>query len=133
MYSFNIFIAPKPKAPDVKRKPSSIPIEEKKNFVWIEHHRDLVELSKEIPKTKLINVCDREADFFEMFDEQRKNLAVDMLIRAHHNRNIKKDPFKLFEAVRQTSKLSKISANYVNDPFRERNSGTSCRNTIFRY
>ena len=65
-------IAPKTKAADDKRKPSAIPIEEKKTCVWIEHHRDLVVLSKEMPQTQLINVCDREADFFELFDEQRK-------------------------------------------------------------
>lgn len=104
-------IAPKPKDSDDKRKPSSIPIEEKKSFLWIEHHRDLVELSREIPTTKLINVCDREADFFEMFDEQRKNPGVDMLIRAQHNRNIREEPFKLFEAVRQAPELSRISVS----------------------
>ena len=85
-----------------KRKPSAIPIEEKKTFVWIEHHRDLVELSKEMPQTRLIDVCDREADFFELFDEQRRNLGVDLLIRASHNRKIKQEPFKLFTAVRET-------------------------------
>jgi len=95
-------IAPKEKAANDKRKPSAIPIEEKKTFVWIEHHRDLVELSKEIPQTRLINVCDREADFFELLDEQRQNPSVDLLIRASHNRNIKQEPFKLFTAVRET-------------------------------
>ena len=101
-------IAPKAKDVNEKRKLSEIPIEEKKTFVWIEHHRDLVELSKEMPQTKLINVCDREADFFEMFDEQRKNPCVDLLIRARHNRNLGEEPFKLFEAVRQASVQSHV-------------------------
>ena len=94
-------IAPKAKDPEDKRSPSTIPIEEKKTFVWIEHHRDLVELSAQMPQTRLINVCDREADFFEMFDEQRKNPCVELLIRAKHDRTISEDPFKLFAAVRQ--------------------------------
>lgn len=94
-------LAPKPRAVEDKRKPSQIPIEEKKTFVWIEHHRDLVELSRKMPETRIVDVCDREADFFELFDEQRNNPGVDLLIRAKHNRNIKKEPFKLFEAVRQ--------------------------------
>ncbi len=115
-------IASNPKAPDDKRKPFSIPIEEKKNFIWIELYRDLVELAKEIPKTKLISVCDRAADFFEMFDEQRKNSGVDMLIRAHNNRNIKKDPFKLFEAVRQAPELSKISVSIPSQSVRPKKS-----------
>ncbi len=94
-------LAPRPKAADDKRKPSQIPIEEKKTFVWIEHHRDLVALARTLPQTRLVDVCDREADFFELFDEQRNNPGVDVLIRAQHNRNLKQAPFKLFEAVRQ--------------------------------
>ncbi|MGB5474179.1 MAG: IS4 family transposase [Gammaproteobacteria bacterium] len=94
-------LAPKPKSADDKRKPSQIPIEEKKTFVWIEHHRDLVALASTMPHTRLIDVCDREADFFELFDEQRNNPGVDVLIRAQHDRNVKEAPFKLFAAVRQ--------------------------------
>jgi len=101
-------LAPKAKSADDKRKPSQIPIEKKKTFVWIEHHRDLVELAGTMPQTKIIDVCDREADFFEFFDEQRKNPCVDTLIRAKHDRNIKEEPFKLFAAVRQAPIQSRI-------------------------
>jgi hypothetical protein len=94
-------LAPKPKSLEDKRKPSQIPIEEKKTFVWIEHHRDLVALASTMPQTRLIDVCDREADFYELFDEQRQHPAVDVLIRAQHDRKLKEDPFKLFAAVRQ--------------------------------
>ena len=94
-------LAPKPKSADDKRKPSQIQIEEKKTFVWIEHHRDLVALAGTMPQTRLVDVCDREADFFELFDEQRNNPGVDVLIRAQHDRNLKEAPFKLFAAVRQ--------------------------------
>ena len=94
-------LAPKSKSADDKRKPSQIPVEEKKTFVWIEHHRDLVALAATMPQTRLVDVCDREADFFELFDEQRTNPCVDVLIRAQHDRNLKQAPFKLFAAVRQ--------------------------------
>jgi len=94
-------LAPKPKSADDKRKPSQIPIEGKKTFVWIEHHRDLVALASTMPQTRLVDVCDREADFFELFDAQRNNPGVDVLIRAQHDRNLKEAPFKLFAAVRQ--------------------------------
>ena len=63
--------APMSKDPEDKRRSSEVPIEEKKTFVWIEHHRDLVELSKQMPHTRLIDVCDREGDFFELFDAPR--------------------------------------------------------------
>lgn len=101
-------IAPQARGADDNRKPSEIPIEEKKTYVWIEHHRDLVALSRQMPQTQLINVCDREADFFELFDEQRNNPGVDLLVRAQHNRNIKEEPFKLFDAVRQSTIQSRV-------------------------
>ncbi len=101
-------IAPETRSPDDPRKPSKRPIEEKKTFVWIEHHRDLVDLAATLPQTQLVNVCDREADFFELFDEQRQNPSVDLLIRAQHNRNLSEEPFKLFEAVRQCCIQSRV-------------------------
>jgi|TARA_B100000315_G_scaffold257885_1_gene308231 hypothetical protein len=96
------------KSTEEDRPAFEIPIEEKKTFIWIEHHRDLVELSGKIPHTRLIEVCDREADFFEMFDEQRQDPRVDLLIRAKHNRNIPEEPLKLFAAVRQGSVESRV-------------------------
>lgn len=115
-------IAPKAKDTDDERKASAIPIEEKKTFVWIEHHRDLVELAKEMPQTQLINVCDREADFFELFDEQRQNPCVDLLIRAKHNRKLKEEPVKLFEAVRQTSEQSRVRVTIPSESARPKKS-----------
>jgi hypothetical protein len=101
-------IAPEAKSPEDDRPHSAIPIEEKKTFVWIEHHRDLVALASEMPQTRLIDVCDREADFFELFDEQRQNPGVDLLVRANHNRNITAEPFKLFAAVGQAPVQSRV-------------------------
>ena len=102
-------IAPQARPAEDKRKPSTIPIEEKKTFVWIEHHRDLVDLAATMPQTQLVNVCDREADFFELFDEQRQNPSVELLIRAQHDRNLSEEPFKLFAAIRETSVQSRVS------------------------
>jgi hypothetical protein len=101
-------MAPETRSPDDQRKPSKIPIEEKKTFVWIEHHRDLVDLAATMPQTQLVNVCDREADFFELFDEQRHSPCVDLLIRAQHDRTLSEAPFKLFAAIRQTSVQSRV-------------------------
>jgi hypothetical protein len=101
-------IAPEGKSEEEKRPAYAIPIEEKKTFIWIEHHRDLVSLSAKLPQTRLVHVCDREADFFEMFDEQRRNACVELLVRAKHNRNIAEEPFKLFEAIRVTPVASRV-------------------------
>jgi hypothetical protein len=101
-------LAPESKSPDEDRPSYAIPIEEKKTFVWIEHHRNMVEIASELPHTQLIDVCDREADFFELFDEQRKNPQVELLVRAQYNRTITEEPFKLFEAVRQIPVQSRV-------------------------
>jgi len=90
--------APASKAPEDTRPTFAIPIEEKKTFPWIEHHRDLVALAADMPQTRLIDVCDREADFFELFDEQRAAPGVELLVRAKYNRNITEEPFKLWES-----------------------------------
>jgi hypothetical protein len=101
-------LAPEPKAPEDKRPAFVIPIEEKKTFVWIEHHRDMVAVAADMPHTRLIDICDREADFFEMFDEQRCHGSVELLVRAKYNRNIAEEPFKLWEAIRQTPEQSRV-------------------------
>jgi hypothetical protein len=44
---------------------------------------------------------DREADFFELFDEQRQSARVDLLVRAKHNRCTSED-LRLFDVVRQS-------------------------------
>jgi hypothetical protein len=81
--------APVAKVRADKRASRTLPLEEKKTFKWIKHHRALVELAGQMPNTRLINVCDREADFFELFDEQRKSARVHLLVRAQHDRLIK--------------------------------------------
>lgn len=90
------------KSPDDHRPGWAIPIEEKETFLWIEGLRDTMELAAQMPQTRLVNVCDREADFFELFEEQRRRPCVDLLVRANHNRGLMDEPFKLFEAVRQS-------------------------------
>ncbi len=101
--------APKPKASKEKRPASEIPIEEKKTFCWIEGMRDCVDLQAQMPKTTLVNVMDREADFFELFDEQRRNGSnVDLLVRAKHDRKTTGEQ-NLFETVKGSSVQSRIN------------------------
>jgi hypothetical protein len=104
-------VAPELKSPDDKRLSYTIPIEEKDTFCWIQGLRDTMEVAAQMPQTRLINVCDREADFFELFDEQRRNPCVDLLVRANHNRVIIDEPFKLFEAVRQAPLQTKVQVH----------------------
>jgi hypothetical protein len=78
--------APQTRDPNDKRSPQSIPIEEKETYCWIEHLRDTMEVAAQTPGTRIVTVCDREADIFELFDEQRRNPCVDLLVRANEGR-----------------------------------------------
>jgi hypothetical protein len=120
-------LAPESKSPKEERPAFAIPIEEKKTFTWIEHHRDMVEWAAEMPHTRLIDVCDREADFFELFDEQRRNPCVELLVRAKYNRNIPEEPFKLFEAVRQAPVQSRIRVHLPRQSARPKRSKQQAR------
>ena len=93
--------APAPKPKEDSRPTRAIPIEEKKTFCWIQSLRDSIALAPDIPETRQVCVMDREADFFELFDEQRAKRRVDLLVRAQYNR-CTNDDLKLFEALRQS-------------------------------
>lgn len=93
-----------------ERAARDIPIDEKKTFSWIQGLRECVEVARQLPDTRLVCVMDREADFFDLFDEQR-NIAskssarVDLLVRAKHDRasaNSTGGPSHLFDSVRKT-------------------------------
>jgi len=93
--------APTAKAPGDERPAAAIPIEEKRTFSWIQGLRGCMEVARELPDTRQICVMDREADFFELFDEQRQTREVDLLIRAKHDR-CTQDDLNLFAALRQS-------------------------------
>lgn len=105
------FTAPQLKAPADERPSWAIPIEEKETFCWIESLRDTMNVAAQMPQVRIVNVCDREADFFELFEEQSHNPCVDLLVRAKHNRGITEEPFKLFEAVRQAPLQTKVQVH----------------------
>lgn len=90
------FAAPEP------REGKAVSAEEKKSFRWLESLRDCVALSEALPKTRVISVCDREADIFDIFVEQQRTPTVELVVRAKHNRRLFGDDRKLFDAVRAT-------------------------------
>ena len=118
-------MAPKPAADN--RPGWAVPIEEKTTFCWIEGLRDTMALAAEMPQTRLITVCDREADFFELFEAQRGNPCVDLLVRANHNRVITDEPFKLFEAIRQAPLQTKVQVRVPQRSARPKLSGKKAR------
>jgi hypothetical protein len=83
------------------RAACDLPIDEKKTFSWIQGLRECVEVAGQLPDTRLVCVMDREADFFELFDEQRKSGRVDLLVRAKHDR-VTSGQCHLFECARSS-------------------------------
>lgn len=114
--------------PAADRRPvATIPITEKDTFCWIAGLRTTVAVAEEMPHTHIITVCDREADFFELFDEQRQHPRVDLLVRAKHNRHLATDPAKLFDAVRQTPLLTAVRLHVPRQSARPKRSKQQAR------
>ena len=68
---------------------------------WLDGLHDVAEAASELPrKVRVISVMDREADFFELFDAQRRLGTVDVLVRAKHNRRLGRGLPKLFATLR---------------------------------
>ncbi len=54
---------------------------------WVESYAHLVGLAAEPPHTRLVCVGDRESDMMALFERgQRDKWAVDVLVRAKHDR-----------------------------------------------
>ena len=64
---------------------------------WFDGFADIAQAVREVSgRTRVISVCDREADCFELFDRQRRNPRVALLVRAHHDRVLGRRQPKLF-------------------------------------
>ena len=104
----------------------TIPIEEKETFRWIEGLRDCMEVIRDMPNTSGVAIMDREGDFFELFDEWRKNPRVNLLIRAQHDRRTGED-FSLFEMVEQSPVQLRLQIDLPRYSARRKKAGRSAR------
>lgn len=67
----------------------------KKTHAWCDGLRRCAEAAAAMPKTLLICVMDREADFFDLFDQQRQPgqpTNLHLLVRAKHDRRVAQAP-----------------------------------------
>lgn len=95
------FDAPAP-ASDAPKMP-----EQRKSQRWMDGLRDCTELAARCPDTRVVGVMDREADIFELFEQQRQDPRVEMLVRAKSNRCIADDE-KLFEHLRAAPERARL-------------------------
>ena len=67
---------------------------------WLDSYRNLAATARELTRrTRLVAVTDREADFFALFDEQRRYGRIDLLVRAQPDRCLEGPARKLFPAL----------------------------------
>lgn len=94
--------APQGRDKSDERPPAQVPIEEKKSYDWLLAVRDCEVVASGMPHTKLVQIMDREADFFELFDDWRQGARrTHLLVRAKHNRRTSADEL-LFDGVRSS-------------------------------
>jgi len=86
------------KSPLTKAEKAARPIEEKESFRWIETLRGVTEIAPE--GVHFITVCDREADFYELYAEAME-IGEDFVIRVTHDRwSVENE--KIMTKIRQT-------------------------------
>ena len=100
---------------------------DKKSYRWIEGLRDCAALAEALPKTRVISVCDREADFYHLFAEQQRTPNVALVVRAQHNRRLPDVQGKLFEAVRAIKSCGKIDIDVTRQSARAKSSKRQAR------
>ena len=86
------FDAPAPPNPEAQGESSAKPRTERKSFRWVEGLRDCAQAAAQLSETRVVCTMDREADFLDLFLEQRVNAPqVDLLVRAKADRVLGKE------------------------------------------
>jgi len=109
-----------PELVDKKIQRSTLPIEKKESFRWLESYRKTIEFAVLCSETQFITVADRECDIFDIYREnQLTRNKVPFVIRAQHNRKLEGTDSKLFELLQESENKSKrtvrIPAQTAND------------------
>jgi len=81
-----------------KDKDPERPIEQKDSFRWLEGFQEAMEIAALLPKTRVINIADREGDMFELFHFRRSQSGrkAELLVRAKTDRCLEETDRKLF-------------------------------------
>jgi hypothetical protein len=119
--------APQPKSESETRAKCDIPIEEKETYAWLVGMRDVEDVAAQMPQTRILQVMDREADFFELFDAWRQSpQRTHLLIRAKHDRRTT-DNSHLFDSVRSTEPCLKFQLHIDRQSARTKKSKQKAR------
>ena len=70
-----------------RQRRKELPIEEKESVKWLKSFRQLVEVQRRTPSTRLVSVGDREADIYELFQlALAEQHGPELLVRAERDR-----------------------------------------------
>ena len=76
------------------------PIEEKESNKWLTSYKKTIDAQKKCPGTRLINVCDREGDVYELFHLAANTpKAPGLLVRAERDRLLSEGHGHLWEKI----------------------------------
>jgi len=102
-----------------------LPIEEKESYRWIEAFEQVIALTPE--EVQVVTVCDREADFYEMFVMAEEKQA-DLLVRANTDRRLDEEAKSLWAKVESQRKAGDLTVDIVgNDKRKARQATVSVR------
>jgi len=102
-----------------------LPIEEKESYRWIEAFEQVIALTPE--EVQVVTVCDREADFYEMFVMAEEKHA-DLLVRANTDRRLDEEAKSLWAKVESQRKAGDLTVDIVgNDKRKARQATVSVR------
>ena len=102
-----------------------LPIEEKESYRWIEAFEQVIGLTPE--DVQAVTVCDREADFYEMFVTAKEKQA-DLLVRANTDRRLGEETKYLWAKVESQRKAGDFTVDIVgNDKRKARQAIVSVR------
>ena len=99
-----------------KNQKQNLPIEEKESYRWLTTTEEAL---KEVPEgIAPIIVCDREGDFYELFEEIM-SFDADFVIRAAQNRTTK-DNEKVIQRLRKTKACGEVEVTIPRDSRKNR-------------
>jgi hypothetical protein len=74
------------------------PIYDKESNKWLHSFQAMQQLQQHVSNTMLVNICDREADIFELFEQATQQTdSCELLVRASHNRRVEQPEYYLWD------------------------------------
>ena len=109
------------KSPLTKNQKQSLPLEEKESYRWLKTTQESLEV---VPKSITpIVICDREGDFYELYEELQ-SIEASFIIRVAQNR-VTSDGQKVLSQLRQTKACGEVEVSIPRDTRKNRPARTA--------